>query len=61
MVLTEKTLCVDFVDFFRARRTRCEPTIAGDRFDASEWIAVSRSGRKNILDRLTGNFNNVNI
>src|ERR1700676_4856999 len=61
MVLTEETLGVNLVDFLRARRTCCKPAIFGNHFDPSNWIAVSRSGGQNLLDRLTSNFGSVNV
>src|SRR5579862_2383255 len=61
MVLTEETLGVNLVDFLRARRTCCKPAILGNHFDSSNWIAVSRSGVQNLLDRLTSNFCSVNV
>src|SRR5271166_756374 len=61
MVLTEKTLGVDFVDFFRARRTRCKPAVFGNYLDSSDSIAVSGSGDQNLQDRLTSNLCFVNV
>src|SRR5271155_2416755 len=61
MALTEETLGVNLVDLLRSRRTRCKPTILGDHFDSSDWIAVSRSGGQNLLDRLTSNVGSVDI
>src|ERR1700691_4505590 len=61
MVLTEKTLGVDFVDFFRARRTCCKPAIFGNYLYSSDWIAVSGSGGQNLQDRLTSNLCSVNV
>src|SRR4029077_4234978 len=61
MVLPEETLGVDLVDFLRARRTRSKPAVLGNHFDTSNWITVSRSGCKNLLDRLSSNFSSVNV
>src|SRR5580700_3143974 len=61
MVLTEEALGVNLVDFLRARRTRCKPTILGNYFDSPDGIAVSRSSGQNLLDRLTSNFFGVNV
>src|ERR1700677_2093217 len=61
MVLTEETFGVNFVDLLGTGRTRCEPAILGNHFDSSNWIAVSRSGGENLLDRLTSNFSSVNV
>src|SRR5580692_2431651 len=61
MVLTEETLGVNLVDFLRARRTCCKPTVLGNHFDSSNWIAVSRSGGQNLLDRLSGDFSGVKV
>src|ERR1035438_1565173 len=52
MVLTEETIGVNLVEFLRARRTCCKPTILGNHFDSSNRIAVSRSGGQNLLDQL---------
>src|SRR4029077_19671142 len=61
MVLAQETLGVNLVDFLRARRTCCKPAILGNHFDSSNWIAVSRSGGQNLLDRLPSNFGSVNV
>ncbi len=61
MVLPEKTLGVNLVDFFRARWSCRKPSILDDYFDSTNGLPVSGSGGENLLNLLAGNFCRVNI
>src|SRR5260370_41523121 len=54
--LAAKTLRIDLVDIFGARRPRGKPSAIGDDLDAAERLTVSRRGSERRSNRLAGQF-----
>ena len=56
-----KAFRVKLVDLFCAGRTRREPTLRGDNFQAADSRAVARRGREHRLNRVTGKLGRFDI
>jgi len=52
MRLVNETFGVDFIDFFRARGTRCKPAVLRDHFQAANRSVIARCARLLISPRL---------
>src|SRR5215212_5951963 len=61
MVRVPKTLGVDLVDVFGARRPRSEPSRLGFDLDAAEGLIVTRRPGSNRADRFTGKLAHIKL